>query len=385
MQNEYVVLYLEINLMSVLLIAIIGFKTRGISQMVAQRNFSNAINAEAAFFISDTVAALMAPGFIPFNRGILLLSKFVYFFSTTLMCYFWFIYFEHRQGSSFVKDQRKVNWSASLVWVMTALLIINCFTGVLFYVDDQNVYHRGPLFLSIYVLSYFYVLITAVHALIGVFDKNRHTDRRLLISLALFPIAPALAGVSQFLFPRIPVACMALSLCTLIMYLNWVDEIVSIDPLTRLNNRKQLLFHYEQLLRNIADDGQLYLLMIDANRFKAINDTYGHLQGDAALERIAEALRKACRGMKKRANIARYGGDEFVILAEAEELCEVEELRDRIHANLSELNKAVGSPYELTVSIGIAKAEEGLDLKELIEKADGELYEEKKRLRAGHV
>ena len=86
-QVLYPILYLEINLTAILLILFIRFKTLGISKMVSQRNFSFAIDAEIAFFLSDTVAVLISCGLIPFSRAGLLASKTVYFFSTALMCF----------------------------------------------------------------------------------------------------------------------------------------------------------------------------------------------------------------------------------------------------------------------------------------------------------
>ena len=69
------------------------------------------------------------------------------------------------------------------------MLIINLFKGILFYVDDSGVYHRGPLFVIQYLLSYTYVFAACGHALVGCFQEKRLSQRRLLISLALFPVA----------------------------------------------------------------------------------------------------------------------------------------------------------------------------------------------------
>ncbi len=164
----------------------------------------------------------------------------------------------------------------------------------------------------------------------------------------------------------------------MILYHNWLDEILSMDPLTHLNNRKQLSYHYESWQRQ-SDSTPLYVLMIDANRFKAINDTYGHIQGDAALVRIADSLRMACRELLHRANIARYGGDEFVILAKADDPDAIDALKERIAGNLIQLNREARAPYDLSVSIGVARAEKEKPLKELIERADAALYAEKRR------
>lgn len=374
----YAILYLEINLTSALLILFIRFKTLGISRMVSQRNLSSAIDAEIVFFLSDTAAVLISCGLISGGRAGLMAAKSVYFFATALMCFFWFIYFEHLQGSAFIASRRRVLAASCLVWAMGVLLIINLPTGILFYVDASGGYHRGPLFAVQYLLSYVYVFAACGHALIGSFQRENLSRRRLLISLALFPVAPAGAGILQFIYPQLPVACVALAFATMILYQNWLDDMISIDPLTHLNNRKQLAYQYTQWQRH--DDGApMYLMLIDANRFKAINDTYGHIQGDAALERIADALRMACKDLPLRASIARYGGDEFVVLARAEKPETVAGLCDAIPQHLRDLNATANAPYDLTVSIGVAKAEPGKGLKELIDAADAEMYREKRR------
>ena len=377
----YAIMYLEINLISVILVGIIRYKTNGISKMVAQRNFGMAIDAEMVFFLSDTLYVMMVEGVLPKNKGLMLLAKEFYFFSTALMCFFWFVYFEHMQESGFVKNRKRVLKSSVLVWVVWILLCINIFNGMLFYVDAEGVYHRGPLFITLYLLSYIYVFFTCIRAFIGIFQKDKIGKRKLLILLALFPVAPAGAGILQFKYPYLPLACAALSIVTLIMYLNWLDEMISIDPLTKLNNRKQLNYQYNQWINNSDDSTEKYLVIIDANKFKSINDTYGHIEGDAALIRIADALRIACKGLSRRASITRFGGDEFVILLSTDNESEVKKLKSVIAIKLKELNDAACVPYELTVSIGIAKANKKTPLKVLIDNADRKLYEAKKKLR----
>ncbi len=120
--------------------------------------------------------------------------------------------------------------------------------------------------------------------------------------------------------------------------------------------------------------------MIDANKFKSINDTYGHIQGDAALVTIAEALRLSCKGLQHRASIARFGGDEFTVLAMTEDEQEIEALCARIMKNVAELNRKANAPYDLSVCIGVARADQETKLEALIEAADEKLYGEKKRL-----
>ena len=237
------------------------------------------------------------------------------------------------------------------------------------------------MFILLYIISYAYVFFTCSRALVRIFKKQYYSQRRKLIKLALFPVGPAIAGIIQFINPALPLACAALAFATLIIYMDWTDEMISVDPLTNLNNRKMIDHYYEMWHDDKDDNASLYLLMVDANKFKSINDTYGHLQGDKALIRIADAMRLAIKGHHKRSLIARYGGDEFVILIWAENEVAVQNIIARIDRELRKLNKEANAPYDLTVSIGYEKASPDISLKDLIENADEHLYSEKAKLR----
>ena len=159
-QLIYAVMYLEINIVAVVLVGMIHYKTNGISRMVAQRNFAMSIAAEIVFFLSDTAFVMIVHGLLPYSRAGMMLCKELYFFATTLMCFFWFVYFEYFQESPFVENRRRIRIASVLVWIMAVLLIVNIFTGILFYVDENGGYHRGRLFIIQYILPYLYVLTT---------------------------------------------------------------------------------------------------------------------------------------------------------------------------------------------------------------------------------
>ncbi len=381
MSTQYAILYLEINIFSLILIWIILHKTRGLSKMVAQRNFVMSIVAEMVFFASDTLCVMINSKLIPGNGAAIIAFKTIYFFSTTVMCYFWFLYFEHMREAPFVKDRNRVVQSSALVWIMAALLIANLFGKFLFYIDENGVYQRGALFALNYVIAYAYVFISWIGIITSIIKKNSTKDTALLVLLVLFPVGPVVSGILQFFYPWIPAACVAMSLTTLLLYLTWIDQLISLDPLTGLNNRKQLLVSFEQWKKAISSQEKIYLLLVDANHFKSINDTYGHLQGDNALKLIAKAMRRGCRDYSKRSVIARYGGDEFVVLIASDIEGSNQELKQEIKNKLAELVKEERLPFELTVSIGVACLEGDGSLKDLVAKADEAMYDEKRRNR----
>lgn len=381
MGSDYAILYLEVNIVSLVLIGIILKKTTGLSKMVAQRNFAMSIIAEMVFFASDTIFVMINEGALPlgdFNGIAKLICKETYFFATAVMCYFWFIYFEFLRGTEFVKEKSLIMYASFIMWVMGILLVINLFNGFLFAVEPDGTYHRGPGFILTYIIPYTYVFVAFLRAHHQLMDKSFTGDRHSLRLITLFPIAPGIAGVFQFFFPRMPFACGVMALTTLILYLSWIDQLISLDPLTGLNNRKQLSFYYDHWVKNHNDGERMYVLMIDANKFKSINDTYGHIMGDNALKNIAESLKLGCRILPKRANIARYVGDEFAVLFESNTEENAKLLKSSISDNLRVINERTKLPFDLSVSIGYASTDGDDTLKELIDKADEAMYEAKK-------
>lgn len=347
MMNEYAILYLEINIFSLVLIGIVLLKTMGLSQMVAQSNFAMSIIAEMVFFVSDTLFVLVNEGVLPGGKPVMMACKEVYFLATAAMCFFWFIYFEYLRETRFVKRRRYVLYSTSILWLMVIALLANLFNHSLFYIDESGVYRRGPFFILTYILSYSYVLIAFIRVMINLKRDTEATNKDLLIRLAFFPLFPGISGVQQFIYPRLPSACATISITTLYLYLTWVDQLISLDPLTGLNNRKQLTHTFNNLSKSHEDQDKIRLYLIDVNHFKQINDTYGHLQGDNALKIIAEALKAACKGANRGTVIARYGGDEFVILVSENNNDETIDLKERIKEKLKELSKKRVCPLSL--------------------------------------
>ncbi len=158
-----------------------------------------------------------------------------------------------------------------------------------------------------------------------------------------------------------------------------VTRLSRTDPLTKLLNRRAFTEHAEHNLA-LADryERTAGLLMCDLDHFKRLNDTYGHLAGDAMLAAAAGALQKVIRGTDK---IARFGGEEFVILlseADAGKVFEVgERCRQAVHElPIDQIIPAAKAPQ--TVSIGVAIfPQHGRSLDELVASADKALYEAK--------
>lgn len=151
---------------------------------------------------------------------------------------------------------------------------------------------------------------------------------------------------------------------------------VRTDNLTGLNNRGECDRYLHTTTSSISTDKQLYLLIFDADDFKAVNDRFGHIEGDKALRHIADALKAVCHDTDW--FCARYGGDEFVIICKCLGEETVHTIIAKVAAKLNEIAEEYDLPYELSLSCGFAKYEpEGQTVAQLIDVADQALYQMK--------
>ncbi|MBX3187066.1 MAG: diguanylate cyclase [Labilithrix sp.] len=153
------------------------------------------------------------------------------------------------------------------------------------------------------------------------------------------------------------------------------QRMASTDALTQLPNRRAFVENMRaELSRTSRDGASLSLLMLDVDRFKAINDTRGHAAGDAVLTELGRILPKHARDYDL---VARWGGEEFVVALPSSNrmaaLIVAERLRQAV-ANMSVADPAGGAPLMATVSIGAATQVPGDSLDSLLERADRALY-----------
>jgi diguanylate cyclase (GGDEF)-like protein len=143
------------------------------------------------------------------------------------------------------------------------------------------------------------------------------------------------------------------------------------DSLTGLYVRRYFMVKLQEEIHRADRYNKIFsVIMVDLDRFKNINDTYGHDAGDRALKAISQFLQKNIRDVDA---IARYGGEEFVMLIpDADKdaaLCLAERLRDELSRT------RVGELPQITISLGVASyPTDGTDIEELIKKADAAMY-----------
>jgi len=122
----------------------------------------------------------------------------------------------------------------------------------------------------------------------------------------------------------------------------------------------------------------LLLAFLDIDKFKPINDTYGHDEGDLVLKEVANLFKSSLREIDI---ICRMGGDEFLLIFPDNSLKDASQIKERLNKNLVELNQTLKKPYTIGLSIGFSEYDPAtpLAMDELIRVADQRMYEEKRK------
>ena len=150
------------------------------------------------------------------------------------------------------------------------------------------------------------------------------------------------------------------------------------DELTGLYNRRGFLALAESRQKLAARQGiRSSMIFGDVDDLKHINDTFSHREGDCALQEVADVLRECFRESDI---IARIGGDEFcALLTDASESSETLMIRDRLRRALEARNSRRKCPYQLSVSVGIARITVPYGLEYQLSRADAQMYQQKRR------
>lgn len=209
---------------------------------------------------------------------------------------------------------------------------------------------------------------TVVTAALPAFERQIRSDRPDLILRAGISISLLLALLIWIFLDDRARALQAA---------NQAMQLALYDALTGLPNRKLLDERLQQALALAKrDHGHVALLFIDLDKFKPVNDNYGHAYGDLLLKEVAKRLHSC---MRESDTASRLGGDEFVaLLPEIEGRNAVMTVATKILNRLSEPYEIAGHTFEISASIGAALyPEDGVDAKSLIKSADMAMYEAK--------
>lgn len=234
-----------------------------------------------------------------------------------------------------------------------------------FSIDAQNVSHRESLYF-IYVIAFcmstLYVFACMIRS-----GKEYQTgmDRVLVLTLLLLALGIAI----QFIYSEVRIDYLCIAITSYIIYNRCNKMILQVDGLTGLLNRRC----YETNTRNIGS--RAAILFFDVNKFKQVNDSYGHNVGDICLKNIAACLRAS---YGKFGTCYRIGGDEFCVILE-DGLDKLDELNASFRNSIEKI-RAVDHRMP-NVALGYAFYDSAAShIQKVIEEADRKMYQNKRAM-----
>jgi diguanylate cyclase (GGDEF)-like protein len=254
-----------------------------------------------------------------------------------------------------------------------SIVVLTQFFGWYYYIDFQNIYHRGPMF----HLAFFITVIILLSAFVKIVRNRKVLAKNHYISLVFFAIPPFIGAFLQIFIYGVSIVLNSVVLSILIVFLNIQNHSMYTDYLTGVYNRKKLDAYLDEKINLSTQTKTFSAIMIDLNDFKYINDNFGHDMGDVVLQISAKILNSCVRTNDF---VARYGGDEFCVVLETHDIKDLEAIINRIQTAVIKFNETSNQPYKLGFSLGYAvyDYETSMTTEEFQRYIDVLMYENKK-------
>lgn len=258
--------------------------------------------------------------------------------------YLWTVYIRIKINEGSGTEHRSY-WHMLPAGCVLLMVAANFFRPVVFSISADNIYSRTPFTMVPFLVSFYYL----AYAEWMIYRSRSNTKRYLFLPSVIF-LLPLLTGsILQMCLYGLSLTWPCLSISVVTIYINVQSMYTSVDSLSGVYTRQFLDGFLQHEVREPNE--KLSGMMIDLDRFKEINDTCGHLAGDSAIREFGKLLRISA---KSHDIVARYGGDEFIVIRKGEDLEGLHALSDELNQRMEELNQAGKHPYRLSASVGFS-------------------------------
>ncbi len=273
---DYFVFYTEASLVCVIILSTILITDRMHNTMQEKQIwFRRAIICFILYFISDACWAAMLSGMFPKVRFFAVLFNFTNYILAGLMAYGLFMFIAASEKIPFRKDAGKRLLVFLPVVISVLVMLIAYVTDPLFWIDEENELN-DLYFLMMFTAPSFYLWAGFILSVKYSRKSTSRVDRRRYMIIGTVPLGVIAFGLLQIIVLNAPTFCFGCTVMWLWFYIQNMHAMISVDDLTHLNNRGQINRYLEQI--RFSETTRIYIMMIDINRFKKINDTYGHAE-----------------------------------------------------------------------------------------------------------
>lgn len=285
------------------------------------------------------------------DQNINMVFNIAYFTVNVVFGYIWCLYAVYKMFGS----PRRVKRYAKIICgpAVIALLLVwtTPFTGLVFTISSENSYQREALWLIPALATVAYVVFGVVY----IYSNRKRINKYMIMPIALI-ISPIFIGaLVQAFLPGTAIIAMVVTISLVGLYASTQSEFAYIDRLSGVYNRRYL----DDYLTGLNEDDNnkkkqktITGIMLDMDKFKAINDNFGHHVGDDAIAQVGGILRE---NLGKMNFAARYGGDEFIIITPMLDSDSIETLIQKLTDAANKKNASGEYPYVLEFSYGYAQ------------------------------
>ena len=334
--------------------------------------------AYCGFIIFGLVWLLMDSGYLPLWIPMIWIANILSLFCLSAVGFFWFVFADMRLNKHVMTMNRFLLTAIPLI-IAGVMLLLSPLTGWAFTVSATGVYQHGPFFVFFSILGYVYDIAVFIMAISSSAKVKRKETKRQYRTIGIFVIFPMIAGIIQIKYSGMPILAPAIITAFFLVFINIQSTQMYNDALTGLNNRRRANQYIENQLPEVSQANPLIIYMADVNHFKNINDKYGHIVGDKALRLVARALTNL--GTDRHIFVARYGGDEFIIVEKNQLAVNPAQIVNELEEQLKMECRKQQVEYELTVAVGYAVIRDShLTFDQAVNQADQNLYFVKRNL-----
>ena len=381
--SSYFIYYTEASIVCVIIFAIMLFRDIfSVDRQEKQIKYDGALVAFMLYFISDALWAAVIAGILPRNLFTTLTTNFANYVLMGGISYTWLRYVMAVEQVK-RRDDRLNRFAIQFPFLIATIALIVTYLLRPRVLLDESLHPTLAYSAFQIAVPLIYITATIAYTMRRALREENPLERRNHLFVGLFPLMVVAGGLLQILvLPETPVFCFCCAILMLVFYISSLENRISTDPLTGLNNRGQLI-HYTSQKANLHREGRrTFVVMFDINDFKAINDTYGHAEGDRALIIVADALRGVLRNHNTPMFASRYGGDEFILIVHPAEAGEVDALVAEIRDQIKAICRAEATPYAIAIGAGIDELTGGDDtFARCMQRADRKLYLDKAALK----
>lgn len=373
--------YVQIDLIGIVLILIMLFYTIFGAQYFGrkeQRIFIRLLICNMVILICDITSYMINGYNQPYHVVTSHIACIIYFILHSYFGYLWMMYSIYTLYPEFIINNKQKTLILIPCFIAAFLVVTSPWTHMIYSLNENNIYARGEYLWIVVCIPYLYWLISAILIFKEIFKPSKIREASVYFTLVVFPIPTYIGNVIQIKNYGSTLIWVCSTISLLILFINLQNYQVSRDLLTELFNRRQASKQIRrEMKQRLRYNYKLFGMIVDLDRFKFINDTYGHIIGDQALRETSNILRKSFR---PKDFISRFGGDEFFILGHIKDENELKELISKMDQNTQCYNRQCKYDYTISFSIGyvIYNRDDECSGDDLIINADKNMYKVKR-------